>query len=109
MYDPLKHYIAEGLVVLYSYPHPTDYGRKRGLFHKTSGIEMEIAQPMGAMGGYELRVKHKNVRFVYDVADEFWDDYTIACDSKDDAIARGQAWTDEVRATANSINLKELA
>lgn len=109
MYDPLKHYIAEGLVVLYSYPHPTDFGRKRGRFYKTGGIEMEIHQPMGPLSEYELRVKHKNVRFVYPVDEDFWDSYTTPCASKEEAITTGDAWQEEVRLVASSINLKELA
>ncbi len=108
MYDPLKHFIAEGLVVLHSYPHPETFGRMRGRFLKTGGVEMEVAQPMGPLGGHELRVKHKNVWFVYPIDESFWDDYTTKVANKEESKTIEQEWKATLEQTRQMANLSQL-
>jgi len=99
MYDPLKHFIAEGLVVLHSFPNPKNPMRLVGRFLNVRSVEIETSQPMGALGGYELRVKHGAVWFNYDVDDDFFKEYTTSVADKVESIEIERRWQKELLAT----------
>jgi len=106
MYDPLAHYIKEGLVQIHSYPHPEIYGKLRGRFIKTGGIEMEVRKDSDFNW---VMLKRGHVWFSYKVVNEFYEDYATSFNSREESIAAGDAWLKEVEAIRSSVNLKELA
>jgi hypothetical protein len=98
MYDPLKHYIAEGLVVVHCYPSPDDWRKNRGRYFSAPNVEIEPSGKSASGNNTGLRVKHGNVWFKYDTDDDFWDEYTVRVRDRFESEEIETKWKKELAA-----------
>ena len=106
MYDPLKHYISEGLMVVYSYPRWDDSDGLSALILKIACLTVDIIKEDDES---VLRVKKGDVWFTYDIDEHFYTEYSINVGSLVEADKRATAWTDNIAAITSGVNIKELA
>lgn len=95
MKDPLRYYLAEGLLGLWCYPNPDKFGEFLGLYHGTYYLVDHVSSEY-INGKLHFAAKTPaGEKVMYKVTSDFYLDYATVCRDAEDAEARSKEFGEE--------------
>lgn len=91
MYDPIRYYLAEGHMCLFSFRDEKTPEKLRGIYQMSEDVAGKLKLVQSESGKWLFVDK-----VFYPITNDFFKIYGTMCDSEDEAVFCSQAWTDDL-------------